>query len=237
MRTLIGENMSTGSAIEAGISIPASLVGTMVEIEKVVPNTWNPNRMEAFMREKLRKGIQKDGFIVPVIVRPIGASNRPDREELIKHGVEFEVIDGEHRWEEGGKLGMTRIPIVNLGLVSDTDAQQITVKANALRGDFDSVKLAEMIAGLSAEIGMEAIVDALPYTPERLQAMVDLLNVDSSTLTMMPNTEVAGGAGKTPEPAPPPTEFKQFDGSIMKFDNKCPRCGFEFNNKKEEGDE
>lgn len=116
------------------------------------------------MREKLVRAIRTDGFIVPIIVRP---ETRPEK---LAQGVKWEIIDGEHRWHVAdNELGMPEVPIVNLGPISDSQAKQITVKANTLRGEFDSVQLATMLDDLVKDVGKSAVVEALPFTQERIK--------------------------------------------------------------------
>lgn len=225
---------SLPSVVDAGITIPGSLVGSLISLTKVAPNDWNPNRMETFMREKLRNAIKKDGFIVPVIVRSINASSRPDKNELVANGVSYEIIDGEHRWREAQDLGMREIPIVDVGMMPDAQAKQVTIKANALRGDFDSVKLAEMIAELSSGVGVTELLESLPYTAERIQAMLDLSMVDTSQISFAGLSDEKQPE-KTEEPESPdekPSEFREFKAEDMQFKHKCPRCNFQFNESK-----
>lgn len=221
--------MSAQSLDASGVVIPAELQGSLVAIDKVAPNNWNPNRMDSFMREKLRRGIQKDGFIVPLLVRPVPAT----RTDLIQAGVLWEIVDGEHRWSTGTDLGMTQVPYVNLGPISDADAQQITIKANVLRGEFDSVKLAEMISSMAAEVGMGELEAALPYTAERLNAMVDLLSVDTSAMMSLGGSSGGDEGADKPAKKAGADEFKSFTPDSMTFDHSCPRCGFQFNDKGE----
>jgi len=207
----------------AGISVPAQLVKLLVPVEDVVPNTWNPNSMDAFMRDKLVKAVRKDGFVLPVLVRPApqGSASK------------WEIVDGEHRWRVASEeLQMKAIPVLNLGPISDAEAKAITIKANTLRGEFDSVKLAEMVDDLITAYGKEHVIDQLPYTPERLQSMMDLIHTDLNNLELgepdksqAPGESADKGAGE-------PDEFKTFSPSDAKLDHKCPRCGFEFNGSK-----
>lgn len=209
----------------SGIRVPEKLADLMVPMSAIVPNTWNPNKMDADTRRKLSRAIIKDGFIVPVIVRPLPASR------LSEHpGVSWEIVDGEHRWLIGKDLGMPTIPIVNVGAISDDDAKAITIKANALRGEFDSVQLAEMISGLAkAGGGVQSLVDDLPFSQERLQAMVDLVNVDVGSLLL-------GAGGGDDEDEAKDDGFKAFDPTAVgaDLDCQCPRCGFQFQSKKED---
>ncbi len=74
---------------------------------------------------------------------------------------------------------MKLVPILNLGDLSDTEAKGITIKANTLRGEFNSVKLAGMVDDMTKAYGKEQVINDLPYTPERIQSMVDLLHTNT----------------------------------------------------------
>ena len=210
---------------EAGIKIPASLAANMIERDMLEPNGWNPNKMDAFVRERLIRAIKKDGFIVPVIVRP-----NPD-------GEGFQIIDGEHRWLIAGEIGMPFVPFVNVGAISDDDAKAITIKANTLSGEFDSIGLAKIIKELAESSGgLTVLAEELPYTHERLSGMIALL--DGSGDFKMP--EGMGGSGDDDDGpgehgtgksagASAASEFKEFNPADMEFDHECPRCKFKFN--------
>lgn len=209
-----------------GIKVPSELTASMSDINSFRPNPWNPNRMDAFMRERLIRSIQKDGFIVPIIVRPSDDG--------------FEIVDGEQRWTVAKEdLGMTRVPYVSLGNISDSDAQAITIKANTLKGEFDSVELAKIIKDLSTEYGgIGNVAEELPYTEERLKGMVDLLDTDMDSLGMPEgmtadkDDDDEDDGEKSERKASAESEFKTFDPEAMEFDHECPRCKFKFNTPK-----
>ena len=209
------------------VTIPTDLEKNLVPAVEVVPNTWNPNRMDTFMRKKLVGSIAKDGFNIPILVRPLeAAKSRPDYKDLKKRGVKWEIVDGEHRWRVGTEdLGMGDLPVVSVGLIDDAQAKAIMVKANALRGEFDSVRLAEIVDGLVRGSSLNAVAEELPYTQERMQAMINLLSVDQSKLEVPETLPPPGDPKKAPSEA---DEFKAFDGAKMTFEHKCPRCAFEF---------
>lgn len=210
----------------SGIKIATDISSNLVDVGALTPNTWNPNRMDNFMRDRLVKSIQDDGFIIPILVRP---NTQEDSE------ADFEIVDGEHRWRVGVEhFGMSQVPIVNLGPISDEDAKAITIKANTLRGEFDSVELAKIVKDLADESGLDLISASLPYTPERLQGMIDLLNTEIGDFDLPSEEDEESEELPTSDASdkPKPTdEFKSFDPDEMSFDHKCPRCGFEFNNK------
>ena len=88
--------------------------------------------MDSFMRDKLVKAIRRDGFILPILVRPMKDPKK------LKQGLKWEIIDGEHRWSVAeAELEMSRVPVLNLGEVSDAKAKEITIRANTLKGEFD----------------------------------------------------------------------------------------------------
>lgn len=120
-------------------------------------------------------------------------------------------------------------PYVNVGPISDAQAKTLTVRANALRGEFDAIKLAELVAEVSVDMGRSAAEALLPYTPERMDAMIDMARAgtdfDSSMLgdSMAAETGVGGGASRDDG------EFGGFDTAKSEFEHKCPRCGFQYN--------
>lgn len=203
---------------KSGVRIPLTLMESVVDADGIVPNPWNPNSMEGFMREKLIHSIRTDGFFVPIIVRPLKGS--PDM---------VEIIDGEHRYKVGVELGMTQFPVVNLGAISDEKAKSITVKANSLRGEFDSIRLGQLTRELVDSIGKDQVLLDLPYTPERIDSLLSLTATDLNNLTI-PGTDAATGESEAaPAPKTAAETFPTFTPTSMKFDVKCPRCGFEHN--------
>jgi hypothetical protein len=78
-------------------------------------------------------------------------------------------------------------------------------------------------------MGREAAEALLPYTAERMTAMIDMakagMDFDPSVLgdSMAVESGVGGGASKDD------SEFGGFDAAKSEFEHKCPRCGFQFN--------
>lgn len=118
---------------------------------------------------------------------------------------------------------------VNVGPISDSQAKTLTIRANALRGEFDAIKLAELVAEVSIDMGRDTAEALLPYTPERMDAMIDMARAgssfDPSSLgdSMAAETGVGGGASREDG------EFGGFDTAKSEFAHKCPRCAFQFN--------
>lgn len=214
---------------DSGIMVAVDIADRIVGIDDISPNDWNPNMMDPFMRDRLIRSIQNDGFIIPILVRP---DNREGSHS------EWEIVDGEQRWSVAKEqLGMTKVPIINLGSISDSDAKQITIKANTLRGEFDSVELGKLIKGLSDDIGIESLSDSLPYTVERLSGLIDLVDTDLSSLNDGLDGLTDGeeeGEDETDSGDGGRDDFQSFDPNAITLEHKCPRCGFEFNDKKDD---
>lgn len=129
----------------------------------LVPNTWNPNKMDAFMYGKAVESIKKFGFIDPITARP------KDRK--------FEIIDGEHRWQVATDLGIKLVPtfVVPLG---DADAKQLTVLLNELRGTADPVSLGALLKDLLSTESVTDLSMTLPFTDEAISAMAGMTAID-----------------------------------------------------------
>ena len=213
-----------------GIRIARDLSDRMAKVDRIVSNKWNPNKMDGFMRTRLKRSIEGDGFNTPIIVRPC---KRDDVD------ADWEIVDGEQRWTIAKEeLGMSAVPIVNIGAVTDEQAKAITIKANTLKGEFDSIGLAEIIRDLTNATSLVDVAEELPFTAERLQGMMDLLETDMEGLDLsMPGIgggdDEGGGEEPPKERAKSNDEFKSFDPSEQQFAHKCPRCGFEYNDKAE----
>lgn len=139
-----------------------------VKIGDVRPNNFNYNKQSGFVFEKTVESIKTYGFVDPLVAR---TSN-----EKGKLGY-FEIIGGEHRLKAAEALGLTSIPVVDLGMVSDRDARKLCIVLNETRGKADADALNSLIAELS-NAGMEDLT-VLPYDESELQAMIDAANAGS----------------------------------------------------------
>lgn len=136
-----------------------------VSMSRIVPNTWNPNKMVPELYKKLKRGIKQTlketGDIPPIVVRP--------NEE---RGA-YEIIDGYHRWKVLQELGEKKIRVHSID-VDDKTARILTTNLNYLRGSPDRSKYAENIVEL---IGMgmstEDLASILPDNAEMISMYID----------------------------------------------------------------
>lgn len=149
--------------------------------DRLHPNPWNPNRMNAFMYAKAMESISEFGFVDPLTVR--------------KHGDQYEIIDGEHRWRAGLDLQMEFFPAFVI-VANDVQAKKLTLVLNELRGQARPDLLAELLKDLESDLGADELMQSLPYTPEILQSLIDL--------PALPALDAAGPSSPaTPGPAEP----------------------------------
>lgn len=130
-----------------------------------MPNPWNPNVMDQDMLAKARASIHEFGFVDPVTVRAMGG------EDDIRF---FQIIDGEHRWIIATEDEMGSIPVINLGYISDANAQQLTIVLNETRGQADPEKLGKLLRELMAKETKDHLLATLPFTREALDRLSGL---------------------------------------------------------------
>ena len=135
-------------------------------------NSWNPNKMTAFMYQKAVESLNEYGFIAPVIVRRVGSL--------------YEIIDGAHRWRAAKDLGVTEIPVVVVEELTDAQAKKLTVVLNELHGQLDPGKLSDLLGELMGAGSVEEVLSGLPFTTDMLKGFVGLDNIP---LPKMPKQE------------------------------------------------
>jgi ParB family transcriptional regulator, chromosome partitioning protein len=137
---------------------------TVVEIgiEKLTPNPWNPNRMGEAMRAKLKRYLQREGFVEPLVVRP--------------HGHRYQILGGFHRWEIAKELNYRTVPCVVVDL-DDHRAKILSVNLNEMKGQSLPTLLANLVHDLSKELVLEDLEKQLPYSIEELKDSLDLLKI------------------------------------------------------------
>lgn len=133
-----------------------------VPIGELRKNAFNSNKVSAVNEEKIRHSIERNGLFKPIIVRQV-------------EGVPgYEIIGGEHRWEQAKELGYTEVPIVNLGAISDAKAKEISVIDNARYGVDDAILFADILKGIG---DVDEISHFLPYGDADLSAIFAASNI------------------------------------------------------------
>ncbi|NIH77410.1 hypothetical protein FHV99_004662 [Ochrobactrum sp. P20RRXII] len=130
-------------------------------------NPWNTNIVSADNEAKIRESITRNGLFKPIIVREVAGI------------AGYEIIGGEHRWEQAIELGHTDVPIVNLGQIDDRHAKEIGIIDNARYGADDTVGLGDILKELG---NLDEIQSFLPYGDTDLKLLFTAGEIDLDAL-------------------------------------------------------
>ena len=162
------------------------------------PNPFNSNRVSPENEKKIRASIERNGLFRPIIVREVASV------------AGYEIIGGQHRWEQAIEIGLTVVPIANLGLISDKQAKEIGVIDNARYGVDDTLSLASILR----EIGNpEELQSFLPYGDMDLTAIFSAQSIDLDDLDVGQDELKIEADEPDDAPAPKPTKTH----TIMRF--------------------
>lgn len=136
-----------------------------INIDKLFPNTWNPNHIKKPIYQKLKNYIQKEGSIIPLVVRP-----HPNKR------ASYEIIDGFHRWNIYKELGSTEVEAIVLK-VNDEQAKVLSVNLNYMRGSAKPMEYAKLIHDLNEKYTLDDLEMILPDSKPQLLDKLDLLKL------------------------------------------------------------
>lgn len=108
---------------------------TQVDPGTLVPNSWNSNVVSPDNEAKLDASLKRFGVFKPVIVRELMDGT-------------LQIIGGQHRAQSAVRLGYQEIPVVNLGVITDQKAKEISLVDNDRYGEDDAFKLGELLSSL-----------------------------------------------------------------------------------------
>jgi len=150
-------------------------------IDKVHPNSWNPNKQTPRQFEAEVESILAHGFVAPILVRPSSKG--------------FEILDGEHRRKamqiiiDQKMVGVENIPELVAAKqipaivieAEDAKAKKLTVIMNETRGKAELGDLSALLDSISNELGDE-LITGLPYSEQQLHELLSLTNFDLDAL-------------------------------------------------------
>lgn len=109
-----------------------------VAVAKCTTLRRNPQYLTRKQLDSLKRSIERDGFVAPVLVRPI-------------KGDRYEVVSGNHRFMAAQELGHKTVPAV-VKKMSDKQAQRLSVNLNMIHGNPTAQLLAPFLAELDDDI-------------------------------------------------------------------------------------
>ncbi|CAG9228753.1 ParB/RepB/Spo0J family partition protein [Burkholderia vietnamiensis] len=164
----------------AGSDTPIQVSQATVPVDMLRPNPWNTNHMSPENEAKLDASLKRfGGLYKPVVVRTLDDGS-------------LEILGGEHRWESAKRMGLTEVPIINVGRISDKAAKEIGLVDNGRYGEDDTLALSRLLKELGDDVG-----EFLPYTDTELSDIllasnIDLDSLDSNDAPEMPELPSAG---------------------------------------------
>jgi len=138
---------------------------TRIEVERLVPNDWNPNHLTAPKLKKLQRSLLTDGQLMPVVVR-----KHPSKRN------KFQIIDGEQRYTIAIELKWNEIECVIID-VPDDRAKILTANLNYLKGNARPKEYAQLVHSLNESISLDQLSIELPETKLQLQDSLNLLKL------------------------------------------------------------
>jgi ParB family chromosome partitioning protein len=133
-----------------------------IEVGKLKPNPWNPNRMSEEMYHKLKAYVKREGLVEPIVVRPVGDG--------------YEILGGFHRWKIAKELGYETVLCAVVEL-DDRRAKILSINLNEMKGESVSSLLSELVHDLSQELTLEDLESQLPYSEAELKDALELMKI------------------------------------------------------------
>jgi len=140
----------------------------LVSLDEIQPNDYNPNIMEENILEQLVDRMKKEGILQPLLLRKL---DQP------KDKIKYIIIDGENRYRAAIRAEYKQSPAI----IIDKDLPEAmisTINMNKIKGQFDTIKLAEVIHALHETYSIEELEDKLGYTREEVTGLENLLDFD-----------------------------------------------------------
>ena len=127
----------------------------VVPIELLIKADWNYKEENVAMSAKLRENLKRNGQIENIHVR------------LLPTGY-YEVVNGNHRYDELLALGKTTVLAYDHGKCSKEEAVRKCLETNETFFEKDDIKLATLIKELTGSYSLDDLVGTMPYNEEEI---------------------------------------------------------------------
>lgn len=131
----------------------------MISVENLVKAGWNYKDNDDEMAKKLLANIKRNGQVESILVREIDG------------GENFEVINGNHRFDAICELGIKEVMACNIGKISDAAAKRLAIEMNETAFPTDLTRLSGILVDVTKEFGEESL-ETLPYTEKQLNKLL-----------------------------------------------------------------
>lgn len=156
------------------------------------PNPWNSNVVSPDNEAKLAASLDRFGFFKPILVRTLDSG-------------ELQVLGGEHRWHAAVARRYETVPILNLGVMDETKAKEISLVDNGRYGADDTLRLSQVLESLGDPIDLATF---MPFDSHELESIFSSVSIALDDLEL--------GEDDDKPPVLPATRKTQ-DFQIMRF--------------------
>jgi len=167
-----------------------------VELEKVVPNPFQPRR--EFSEDKLKElaeSIRMYGILQPLVVT---------RKEIISDdgsfSTQYELIAGERRLRASKIAELSQVPvIIRSGEETELMKLELAIIENLQREDLNAVDRALAFKQLSEKFGLShgQVAKKVGRSREYVSNSIRLLNLPETILSALRQSEISDGHGRT----------------------------------------
>lgn len=134
----------------------------LIDVAKIRPNPWNPNKMTDEKFAQAVENVRRFGFNGATLLRKL---DEPEGD------VEYEIVDGEHRWRAATELSLKAIPCI-VREFTTAEAKAQTLAMNEIRGTMDPEKVAQLVREIDEEgIGRDDFLAFSGFTADELDKL------------------------------------------------------------------
>lgn len=123
-----------------------------VDINRIKPNEFNPQRMSDDKFNLLCNNIQRVGMNDPI--------------QVVRLKDYDLIVDGEHRWRACKALGIKTVPVIIVELENEDEVKFQNMRANILRGNIDPEKFAKLYDDLAKTYGEQLTQEMMGFADE-----------------------------------------------------------------------
>lgn len=163
-----------------------------IEIEKIVPNPYQPRReFDQHALKDLSESIRMYGLLQPLVVT---------RREIIKEdgglAVQYELISGERRLRASKLAGLIQVPVIIRAGEEDARVKlELAIIENLQREDLNAVDRARSFQRLADEFGLKhvQIAEKMGKSREYVTNSIRLLSLPEHMLTALSEKKISEG--------------------------------------------
>ena len=124
-----------------------------VDVDSLNPASYNPRSIDAEEMASLKRSLKQFGFVDPAIIRK--------KDKMI--------IGGHQRVAAAKELGFETVPVIIMDVTAN-DAKLLNVALNKISGDWDDIKLANLLKELKYDSSVDELLTG--FSEEELDTLL-----------------------------------------------------------------